>query len=152
MNLNELITEYSAIIIVSLGALTILSFILIIILLIKQHKLNKKYKRFMSGEEGKNLEEQILRRFSEIDGMKVEAKTINKEIVSDFNITNNQKPKIRKIDGKAFIIEIYSTRSKFNVTSNATTKSIAAEEQNGVIILAWKNDGWTTFAYGGEAR
>lgn len=80
MNLNELITEYSAIIIVSLGALTILSFILIIILLIKQHKLNKKYKRFMSGEEGKNLEEQILRRFSEIDGMKVEAKTINKEI------------------------------------------------------------------------
>lgn len=80
MNLNELITEYSVIIIVSLGALTILSFILIIILLIKQHKLNKKYKRFMSGEEGKNLEEQILRRFSEIDGMKVEAKTINKEI------------------------------------------------------------------------
>jgi hypothetical protein len=46
----------------------------------KQSKLNKTYKMFMTGADAKNLEGQVLARFSDIDELKADTKKINNEI------------------------------------------------------------------------
>lgn len=57
----------------TIGA-TLLLFLLLIIVMLKQRKLNKKYKLFMTGATGENLESVISERFSDIEQIK---KTIN---------------------------------------------------------------------------
>ncbi len=100
MNFYDYIADYTGSIILGLGIASILFFILIIILLAKQHKLNKKYKKFMSGSDASQLEELILRRFSEIDGLKVEVKQNQSEIgnIKDNLVTTYQKIGIVKYD------------------------------------------------------
>lgn len=44
--------------------------ILIIILFVKNSKLNKKYRRFMSGSDATSLEQIVLKRFKDIDQLK----------------------------------------------------------------------------------
>ena len=48
------------------GALLIL-FIMLIVIMVKNSKMQKKYKIFMDGEDGKNLEKAILDKFAAID-------------------------------------------------------------------------------------
>lgn len=80
MNFFEILEQYASEIILGLAALSLVSIILILILMVKQHKLNKKYCQFMSGADGKNLEAQILARFSEIDHLKSDSKDIHTEL------------------------------------------------------------------------
>lgn len=56
---------------VLIGALAaiLLLFLLVIILFVKNSKLNKRYRKFMSGEDGKSLEKVIQKRFDEIDSV-----------------------------------------------------------------------------------
>lgn len=59
------------------------SFLLLIVtmvLSIRLGKINKKYKKFMQGANGQNLESQFLKRFSEIDELKYESKKIKEKI------------------------------------------------------------------------
>ena len=44
--------------------------ILFLILFIQHSKMNRNYNSFMQGENGKNLEDSILKKFSEIDQLK----------------------------------------------------------------------------------
>ena len=67
-------------VLLGVAAFTFVQFILVIILLIKNKNLKKKYKSFMAGSDGKNLEELILTRFSEIDYLKLENKNAFKEM------------------------------------------------------------------------
>jgi hypothetical protein len=87
-------------VLIGLAGFTLLLFILIIILLVKQHKLNKKYKKFMLGSEAKDLEGRILERFSEIDALKIESKKIKSKIesISDNLIIAYQKIGVVKYD------------------------------------------------------
>ncbi|MDF2609155.1 MAG: hypothetical protein K0R92_629 [Lachnospiraceae bacterium] len=87
-------------VLIGLAGVTLLLFILIIILLVKQHKLNKKYKKFMLGSEAKNLEGRIFERFSEIDALKIESKKIKSKIesISDNLLITYQKIGIIKYD------------------------------------------------------
>ena len=80
MYLFDLINDNSAYFILGLGGFTLLLLIFIIILLVKQSKLNRKYKRFMTGATGENLEGQIVSRFTDIDMLKSETRNINEEI------------------------------------------------------------------------
>jgi hypothetical protein len=80
MNITEIISNNTEYIILGLTIFSLLLFIFILILSMKQRKLNKKYKKFMSGATGENLESQILARFSDIDGLKTDAKMIHSEI------------------------------------------------------------------------
>lgn len=75
-------------------------FILSIILLVKNHKLNQKYKKFMQGADAKNLEGRIIERFSEIDSLKLESKKIKSKIESltDNLLITYQKIGIVKYD------------------------------------------------------
>jgi hypothetical protein len=86
-------------VLLGLAGFTLILFIIIIVLLIKQSKLNKKYKKFMTGADGKNLEGRIIERFSEIDNLKLESKKINKlESISDNLLIVYQKVGIVKYD------------------------------------------------------
>lgn len=80
MNVIELIKDYAEYIILGIAALTILLLVLLIVVMIKQHKLKVKYKKFMNGANGENLESQILMRFGDIDGLKADSKKIYTEI------------------------------------------------------------------------
>lgn len=80
MDILEVIRNNSDYIIIGITALFLICLILIIILIVKISKLNKKYKQFMTGADGKNLENKILSRFSDIDSLKADAKKTNSEI------------------------------------------------------------------------
>jgi hypothetical protein len=80
MNVMGLVNSISDYIIIGLTLFSLILLLLMIILMIKQSGMNKKYKKFMTGAKGENLEERILARFSEIDTLKSEAIHINEEI------------------------------------------------------------------------
>lgn len=67
---------------ICLGLMTfsIILLIFLIILSVKQGKLNKKYKKFMTGASGENLEEQVISRFTDIDKLKEESEKLNREL------------------------------------------------------------------------
>ena len=58
---------YLYIILGALAALFIASIVLLVIVLINQSKLTKKYNAFIKGSDAKSMEEAILKRFKEID-------------------------------------------------------------------------------------
>ncbi|HWT73168.1 MAG TPA: DUF4446 family protein [Mobilitalea sp.] len=100
MNLMEIITNNTAYIILGLAGLSIILLILVIALFVKQGKLNKKYKKFMTGASGENLESQILLRFADIDNLKADTKNINEELVKvkDNLLITYQKVGVVKYD------------------------------------------------------
>lgn len=67
-------------VLIGVTGVTLLLFITTLILCIRISKVNKKYKRFMQGANGENLESQFLKRFSEVDELKNESKTVKDNI------------------------------------------------------------------------
>lgn len=66
----------------------------------KINKLNEKYKKFMSGKDGKSLENVIAKRFSQVDELINGEKIINKKIedINENLLTTFQKIGIVKYD------------------------------------------------------
>ena len=81
MNLSEFISSYNVYFILGLAGLSLLLLIYVILLSVKQGKLNKKYKKFMTGGTGENLEGQILARFADIDKLKADTKYLDDELI-----------------------------------------------------------------------
>jgi len=81
MNITEVINSNSVYIILAMAILSIILLIFILVLFIKQAKLNKKYKKFMVGATGENLESQVIARFADIDALKADVKKMNAEMV-----------------------------------------------------------------------
>ncbi len=100
MNLSEFMSSYSDAIILGLSGVVFILLIFIIIISVKQRKLNKKYLKFMTGANGENLEGQILARFEDIDNLKAEAKKIKNDIVqvNDNLLITFQKVGVVKYD------------------------------------------------------
>jgi hypothetical protein len=100
MNLSEIIGSYNDYIILGLAATTILLLLFIIIISVKQRKLNKKYKKFMAGATGENLESQILARFADIDGLKDDSRFLKEELakVKENLLITYQKVGVVKYD------------------------------------------------------
>ena len=59
-------------VIIGVAAFSLFLLLLSIVLFIKLGSLNKKYKKFMLGADGKSLEVQFVERFIEIDSLKAE--------------------------------------------------------------------------------
>lgn len=85
----NLIKENDAYIIIGLVVLVIALIAVVIYNMIAFNKLKKKHEAFLTGRDGNNLEEVVLRRFKEIDTLKVQAKNnkasidaINEEMLS----------------------------------------------------------------------
>jgi len=81
MNLVEMINNNVAFIIIGLVALSLILLVSILVLSVKHSKLNKKYKKFMTGASGENLEGQVIARFADIDKLKADTKTLGEELV-----------------------------------------------------------------------
>ncbi|MBH1941959.1 DUF4446 family protein [Mobilitalea sibirica] len=100
MNISELVGSNTEYLILGLILASTVLLLLIIILFIKQRKLNKKYKKFMSGKEAQNLEGLILSRFSEIDKLKLDTKGIHAQVekINDNLLSTYQKIGVVKYD------------------------------------------------------
>ncbi len=99
-NVIEIINSNSAYIILGLAGASFVFLICIITLLVKQRKLNKKYKKFMTGASGENLEAQVIARFADIDKLKADTNKINVELakVKDNLLITYQKVGVVKYD------------------------------------------------------
>lgn len=67
-------------IVLGLAGALLLAFLLIIILLVKVGNLKKNYKKFLSGNDGKSLEDEIVRRFKKLEQLENEQKLIRDEL------------------------------------------------------------------------
>lgn len=92
--------RFSFIIGISAVIMVFILAVLLIVSLIKIRKLNKKYKTFMKGANGKDLEAAILTRFQDIDKMKTDIEFIfgKLNIACDVLLTAYQKTSIVKYD------------------------------------------------------
>ncbi len=66
--------------ILAFTVLIIILFILLIVFLVKQSKLKKRYEAFMCGSDAKSMEEEIAGLFQDIDYLKKQAEKDGKEI------------------------------------------------------------------------
>jgi|SRR5690554_6539697 hypothetical protein len=76
----ELVEENIIYITIGLACMLIILFIINIILISKQRKLTKRYKKFMQGSNGESLEEIIREKFTDIDILKSDSKKLKQEI------------------------------------------------------------------------
>lgn len=83
-----------------LAILTAALLVITIVLIVKVRNLTKKYREFMKGSDGKDLESTILTRFKEIDALKAESQytTEKLNIACDTLLTAYQKIGIVKYD------------------------------------------------------
>lgn len=100
MNLNEIINDNALVIAACLAAASLILLVLMVIIMVKQNELNKKYKKFMSGANGENLEKQIIARFADIDSTKADTKKIYAEIdrIKENLLVSYQKIGVVKYD------------------------------------------------------
>lgn len=96
----NLIETNSAYIILALAILVVVLIALVIYNTLQISKLNKKYEEFISGKDGKSLENVILTRFKEIDELKVSNNTNKKkiEIINEELLSTYKKVGIVKYD------------------------------------------------------
>lgn len=87
-------------VVIGMAGVIIFLFILLLITMIKDANTRKKYKKFMDGENGKNLEKAILDKFSAIDELTEDAKAIHRQIenIDGRLITAYQKIGLVKYD------------------------------------------------------
>lgn len=67
-------------VVIGMAGVIVLLFIILLVMMIRNHGMRKKYKQFMSGENGKSLEKAILDKFESIDKLKEDVSVINKNI------------------------------------------------------------------------
>lgn len=92
--------RFSMIVSIAAVVMAFILAVLLIISLVKIRKLNQKYKAFMKGANGKDLEASVLTRFGEIDKMKTDIEYIygKLNIACDMLLTAYQKMSIVKYD------------------------------------------------------
>lgn len=100
MELFEQIGLDAGYIIIGTVSMSIILFILVIVLFAKCSRLNKKYKQFMNGTDGKSLEEKFKEKFLAIDGLKSSAARAEKEMneIKESLVDTYQKMGIVKYD------------------------------------------------------
>lgn len=122
MKVTEIINSNVAFIILGLAGATIMLTVLIIIVLIKQSKLSRKYCKFMTGASGVNLEEQVISRFADIDKLKVDTKVLEDELT-----------KIKE--------NLLITYQKVGVVKYDAFKEMGGKLSFVMVLLDKKNDG-----------
>lgn len=63
-----------------MGVIIVALLVLVIVAIVKISKMKKQFSQFMSGKDAKSLEEEISKRFVEIDELKTQSKKYNKNI------------------------------------------------------------------------
>lgn len=87
-------------VIIGMAGVILLLFILLLVTMIKDASTRKKYRKFMDGEDGKNMEKAILDKFTAIDELTEDAKQIHHQLedIDSRLITAYQKIGLVKYD------------------------------------------------------
>lgn len=83
-NIINIIKDNDAYIIIALMVIILVLIAVVIYNMIAFNKLKMKHEAFLTGKDGNNLEEVVLRRFKEIDTLKVQSKK-NKDSIDAIN-------------------------------------------------------------------
>ncbi len=110
-------------VLIGVAGFSVLLFIIIIILMIKLRKVNRRYRRFMGGAEGKSLENQFITRFAEVDELKLESIKL--------------KAKLDKI-GENLLL----TYQKIGIVKYDAFKEMGGKLSFALALLNDKNDGF----------
>ncbi|MCI8281453.1 MAG: DUF4446 family protein [Lachnospiraceae bacterium] len=97
-----MINEYAAFIFIGMAALIVILFILIIINIVQNHKLKKKYNQFMTGKDGSSLEDNLVKRVNEIEELITSNKENEENIEKIFQNLNSTFQKIGMVKYDAF--------------------------------------------------
>ena len=102
MDIFSMINEYAAFIFIGMAALIVILFILIIINIVQNHKLKKKYNQFMTGKDGSSLEDNLVKRVNEIEELITSNKENEENIKKIFQNLNSTFQKIGMVKYDAF--------------------------------------------------
>lgn len=87
-------------VVIGMAGVILLLFIMLIVTMAKNSSTRKKYKKFMAGEDGKNLEKAILDKFSSVDILEAEVGELSKKVdnVSEKLVSSYRKVGLVKYD------------------------------------------------------
>ena len=87
-------------VVMGMAGIILIMFIMLIVTMAKNSSMRKKYKAFMDGENGKNLEKAILDKFSAIDNLEINVEDIYRQIkaINGQLVTAYQKIGLVKYD------------------------------------------------------
>ena len=87
-------------VVLGMAGVILLMFIMLIVTMAKNSSTRKKYKKFMAGENGKNLEKAILDKFSTVDVLEAEVHELSERVenVSGRLVSSYQKIGLVKYD------------------------------------------------------
>ena len=128
-------------VVIGMEGVILLMFIMLIVTMAKNSSTRKKYKKFMAGENGKNLEKAILDKFSAVDILEADVNELNRKVenVSTRLISSYQKIGLVKYDA---LKEIGGKLSFVLV--------LLTEENNGFIINSMHSSREGCFTYAKE--
>ncbi len=102
MNFFDIINDYAAYIILGMAGLILILLILVIINIVQNRKLKQKYNKFMMGKDCKSLEDNLIRRVSEIEELMASNEKNQKNIERIFRNLNSTFQKIGMVKYDAF--------------------------------------------------
>lgn len=87
-------------VIMGMAAVILIMFIMLIVTIVKNSNMRKKYNQFMAGEDGKNMEQSILDKFSSIDKLEDNVTDLYNQVkrIDETLVTAYQKIGIVKYD------------------------------------------------------
>ena len=97
-----IINTYLPYIILGMAAMIIILLILLMIYIIQNHKLKKKYKKFMLGKDGHSLEDNLIRRVNEIEELLISNNENKENIQQVLENMDNAYQKIGVVKYDAF--------------------------------------------------
>lgn len=98
---NQLNMDIGYVVIV-MGIAMFFMFIMLISIMINYNKLNKKYRRFMTGSSGKSLEKEIAKKFKRIGNLSEQVKDLDKNVDEFDEKINDSYQKMGLIKYDAF--------------------------------------------------
>lgn len=102
MDFFEIINDYTAYILLGMAAIILILLILVIINIVQNSKLKKKYNKFMMGKDGSSLEDNLIKRVSEIEELIACNKENKENIDKIFKNLNSTFQKIGMVKYDAF--------------------------------------------------
>ncbi len=102
MEFMNLINDYAAYILLGMAGLHLILFIIILVNVVQNHKLKKKYKQFLLGKDGSSLEDNLIQRVNEIEGLIASNQKNEEEIEKISQNLSNTFQKIGMVKYDAF--------------------------------------------------
>lgn len=102
MEFFNTINEYAAYIMLGMLAVIIILFVLVIVNMVQNNKLKKKYRKFMMGKDCRSLEDNLIQRMNEIEGLIASNQENKKNIDKIFRNLNRTYQKVGMVKYDAF--------------------------------------------------